>query len=50
LERSKAFAFTDEEEFAKYLAKTYHYAMTTSATSTLGHKLVKANNEMLEEM
>ena len=50
LERSKAFTFTDEEDFAKYLAKTYHYAMLTSARSTIGNKLIKTNIDMLEEM
>lgn len=50
LARSRAYAFADEEEFAEYLAKTYHYAMSTSATSTIGHKFVSANPDILKEM
>jgi len=50
LERSKFYSFANEEDFAKYLAQIYHYAVTTSAMSTRGQKLVRANSEMLEKM
>ena len=48
--RIKSYSSRDESDFAKYLAKTYHYAMITSATNTRGNKLVRADKKILEKM